>query len=1183
MPLIISALLLFAISASVCSEELQPLFHESFDSGKTDGVVGKAGSLRGLDARGLIDFDRGTLAFFMKSDCEPRVSEWNWLGGTTGMRGGGYWGMQLAFNVRRQDFLFTFHDIGRYGPPLHLEKNIGRWKAGQWHHLAAVWDRFEGINVYEDGKRVASNWGQHRWEWNLLPAKFSLRGTVDEVYVYPFPLTDTQIAQLAKGQKPSGPPISIASEEKRRSYELARMGWSGESLKAMPVVEAGKPQLFTFATITGCVDAKRPIAQPLEGFSRTTWPLIKYGASIRGRHLDIKLAPGQFYDRVRVFVHRRFEGRFMRPADGERLEELLPLQSDQATIWHRLLPELLKDKHLVLKRKRGRLGQIDFYRIERLRRNPLKKNLVSFSFRKVETLPDSEVGRALISETPSRFQQPLLGTQLLTGTWSFKSPAFGGFQATTVPLVDAKAFESALVELVVENLAEPTPIRIQIKEPVHGMRDWLVADAILRPRGKGRQKFSLHIKGRPVINMPPTEKKKYWKDGKYLDERIPVPGTAFGIKVVAANPVEWVMGNEGSSLSLVLTDKAKVLDTAAEFQEEVMREAYAEIMEGHAFGDKRIVIPLTWLTMFAPERMKVRQIYERVGSPLYYVGINVPKLVYKEPENTTGVPDWAFWQLKAMNEHRRLIHWRIDNQQLENGEYGGVWNDDSTHVENWIGYALCMDDDNKIKNSLRKFWDGNWNHLEEGVGKYTQDILHFFEEGTGGMAMRLLIDYGEPVAFSRCLAASSHYDKWLIKDEEGKYVRNSHYVSVNGAWTYGAFYDGKSYGSHFMVPAGYLIWYNRLPSLFKYFKSHKGRGGYFHGSLIDRVNGFEAGKKQYAEAVLKPLGRYGPMANLSHICEIGMSDAIRKAHPVKYTPQKTIQHYWGARNTDEHYWRFLLTGDERFLVDSYKRVCEWFYSHDWLNTGAMASMDRNPLPRYSLIRARMGHLAANRGASALVWPLYGISYEKGADQVAAIVTQNVPNKLTTRFYTFSEKPHQLQLRVWRLSGTFKATLYSDKDDDGNPDAGQPIMSKEIQLTRGSTIDLQLPPKQSTILSFTPIKAGDFNHQRPDPAISNKTCELVYGEHLVVRVHNLGSKPIEDCLVRVRDGRSGTIVVNGEKLTGRIEAPLDFKPKHKGVEFKNINANTYGSIIIEVDPDRKIDDLNPFNNRVVLEY
>ena len=138
-------------------------------------------------------------------------------------------------------------------------------------------------------------------------------------------------------------------------------------------------------------------------------------------------------------------------------------------------------------------------------------DIVSFSFRKVETLPDSEVGRALISETPSRFQQPLLGTQLLTGTWSFKSPAFGGFQATTVPPADAKAFESALVELVVENLAEPTPVRIQIKEPVHGMRDWLVADAILRPRGKGRQKFILHLKGRPVINMPPTEKKKYWK------------------------------------------------------------------------------------------------------------------------------------------------------------------------------------------------------------------------------------------------------------------------------------------------------------------------------------------------------------------------------------------------------------------------------------------------------------------------------------------------------------------------------------------------------------------------------------------------------------------------------------------------------------------------------------------------
>ena len=59
--------------------------------------------------------------------------------------------------------------------------------------------------------------------------------------------------------------------------------------------------------------------------------------------------------------------------------------------------------------------------------------------------------------------------------------------------------------------------------------------------------------------------------------------------------------------------------------------------------------------------------------------------------------------------------------------------------------------------------------------------------------------------------------------------------------------------------------------------------------------------------------------------------------------------------------------------------------------------------------------------------------------------------------------------------------------------------------------------------------------------------------------------------------------DGSEEIDRIDAPLDLKPKQKAVEFKNINANTYGSIIIEIDPENKIDDLSRYNNRVELKY
>jgi len=1157
----------------VSAQELKPLFYESFDAGKETGVVGKAGTMRAVDARGVVDLDRGTMAFFTRPD-KLEITEWAQFGGVRGRRVEGYWGMILGFDRRLEDFLFSFYDVGRYGPPLKFQPCLGRWKEGEWHHLAAVWDRNEGFTIYEAGKKIASNWGSFVREWNFVPDDLFVNGVGDELYVFAEPLTDAQVAQLAKGEKPTGAPIAITAPEKRRANDLARYGWSGESLAAMPVVEAGKSITFTFARFVGCEDTHRPVPELYWGFPGSTWPLDKYGASIRGEHLDIRLAPKPSYDRVRAFVQRRFEGEFRRIVENKE-QPVLAFQTEQVGVWHRKLDAPLADEHLVLKRKVGALGGLDFYRVEPMKGKPAAKDAVAFTFAKADKFPDSEVGRAMMGETPTRFWQPTFASASPAESWTLDSPAFGGFQTTTEPPTDAKAFDGAAVTLVAEGLKEPTPVRITIKEPVHGTRDWLVADAVLQPKGTGKQSFTIQVKGRPVINMPPVQAIEKNKTND-------VAGVAFGLTVTAANPVKWHMGKGGSSVDFLPTDTKAALPAAAEDQEEFMREAYAEIMEGHAYTDPLLVLPMKWLAKFAPERKKFRQMYERVGSPQWFVGINVPKLVYPEPKNETGAPEWAFWQMQAMKDHWRILHWYTDHMQLWNGELGGIWNDDTDHVENWYDHALCMDDDGRIKNALRKICDGLWNYqLEEGVGKYVQDACHFYEEGMGNMGMRLVIDYGDPVMFARALTTCSHYDKWLVKTDKG-YVPRGEYMSVNGMWSAREFSDPRWVGHRpdIMVPAGYLIWYNRHPTIAKYYDGFDPKDA-FHGSTKARVTDLAAARKRYAEELLKPVGR-DAKTHIGYIDEIGLTDEVRKKHAVEFKAPGPIAHYWGAHDTDTHYFHWRISGDDRWLVESYKRVCEWFYSHDWLNSEAMPSMDRNPLPRYSLVRARMGSIATNRGASGLMWPQHGISYVNGGDDIAAAVIENLDTQFAARFYPFAGKPHAVRARVWRLNpGTYKVVLSNDKNDDAKPE--EAIWTKEMKLDRGALLEFTLPPKQCSILTITPVKAEEPNYGKPDPAISLASCDYVYTEHLVVHVYNNGTKPVENLLVRVRDGKSGLVVASGEQVIDRIEAPLDMKPKQKGVEFKNINANTYGSILIEIDPEGKIDDLNPYNNRVELKY
>jgi len=863
---------------AVAAAAVVPTLHEPFDTGRnlTDGPVGKASKSKyTLDARGVFNLERGTFAFFYQSVEEPKETEWLQIADLRTQRDAGYWSMAMNFSGRRSSFGFNLFDVGGYAPPLVLPSVFGRWKAGEWHHLTVVWDRNEGIRIYEDGRETASNWGKHQWAWNVLPGQLRIRGPVDEVYVFDVPLTGAQAAQLADGKKPTGTPIPVTDPEQHRAHDLARMGWNPDDLDSIPILEPGNPSRFTFARVNGCIDAKRPVAYPYEGLIRSAWPGTKYGPSIRGRRVQISLDPNQRYDRVRVFTQRAFRGQLQHKVDGVE-KPVLDIDAPSPMFWHGQMPETLQDTTLWLTRENGRIGQIDFYRVEPMPWRDRVAKTNPFLFAPADAFPDTEPGRLLRAETPKRFRHPVRGVTSRVSSWRLPTPAFGGFQATTTPPTGSEAYNGVFVELVIDRLGEPLPVRVEIREPVDTERVWLAADVVLQPKGHGTQRFCMFLRGRPVINTPAYQYRKYLGNKRFSDdELIDVPGVGFSVTVTAANAVTWMMGSGGTQLRFSRVDMDTAVETAADDQVEWMREAYAERMEGHAYGDQRIMLPLVWLAHFAPERMEFRQMWERVDyAKPNIVGINIPPLQMPTPENRSGAPDWAFWQMQAVDRIRRHVHWTIDNKQVWTGEFGGVWNDDSTHVENWMGYMLCLDGTGKIRNAMRRYWDGVWTHqLVEGVGKYTQDTCHYSEEGSSGIGMRLLIDYGDPVAYARTLAASSHFDNWLVrnpKDPEG-YLLKSQWVGPEGAWTEGAFRVDETVRGHdwdVFVPAGYLIWYNRHPQAAHFIRSiHRGErpppyNAYGpHGLLgpaCDRVTDWDAARKRMAAAVAKPVGRYGP-------------------------------------------------------------------------------------------------------------------------------------------------------------------------------------------------------------------------------------------------------------------------------------------------------------------------------------
>ncbi|MBI4025354.1 MAG: DUF4976 domain-containing protein [Verrucomicrobia bacterium] len=66
----------------------------------------------------------------------------------------------------------------------------------------------------------------------------------------------------------------------------------------------------------------------------------------------------------------------------------------------------------------------------------------------------------------------------------------------------------------------------------------------------------------------------------------------------------------------------------------------------------------------------------------------------------------------------------------------------------------------------------------------------------------------------------------------------------------------------------------------------------------------------------------------------------------------------------------------------------------------------------------------------------------------------------------------------------------------------------------------------------------------------------------VIVHNVGTQPAKDILVRVTDNHSGRMV--DEATIKLLDAPLDLKPRTATLEFHNIDYISYGSLTVELD-------------------
>src|ERR1041385_2653728 len=227
------------------------------------------------------------------------------------------------------------------------------------------------------------------------------------------------------------------------------MGWLDEGLKELPVVPAGQPQEYTFARILKCHDSMRDYTEPFDGIKASPWPHQRYGHSTHGQFGELELAPNQKYDRVTLFVQRDFHGDLQELIPGVGYKTIKPVNAHEGTFWRSSLDTMHTDTRLGIKREVGRLGEVQLYRVEPMKKSSSKAPLF---FNKLEKMPDTDAGLALVAETPTRFDNPLRASATPSASWKLAAPAFGGFQALTEVKADPVSADGVVLTLVAEGL-----------------------------------------------------------------------------------------------------------------------------------------------------------------------------------------------------------------------------------------------------------------------------------------------------------------------------------------------------------------------------------------------------------------------------------------------------------------------------------------------------------------------------------------------------------------------------------------------------------------------------------------------------------------------------------------------------------------------------------------------------------
>jgi len=151
----------------------------------------------------------------------------------------------------------------------------------------------------------------------------------------------------------------------------------------------------------------------------------------------------------------------------------------------------------------------------------------------------------------------------------------------------------------------------------------------------------------------------------------------------------------------------------------------------------------------------------------------------------------------------------------------------------------------------------------------------------------------------------------------------------------------------------------------------------------------------------------------------------------------------------------------------------------------------------------------------------------------------------------------------------------DTNDDDIADRA--LTARTNVFERTGSLDFTFAPRATTVLTLKLKAPGTPYRQRPDLGIGREDVQ-VNGRKVRVRVHSLGAVPSPATTVVFRN-RAGEIIATGK--LGPLPAPADLYPKTKEVTLTLPAGADAAGGTVEIDPDRRLEEITRLNNSVEL--